>query len=84
MLIESFFDSAAILLYQPIALGRTSRAWWLAWTNCCAEIIKYLKKCGEACAHIHILPVYHLSLPAHNSHHGSFGRGVSERSIDCR
>ncbi|CAL5222153.1 g4478 [Coccomyxa viridis] len=48
------------------------------------EIMKYLKKCGEFCAHIHILPVYHLSLPAHNSHHGSFGRGISEGAIDCR
>ena len=47
--------------------------------------MKYIKtKCNEFCAHIHILPVYHLSLPAYNSHHGSFGRGVQDRSIDCR
>ena len=51
---------------------------------CCAEVIKYLTGCGEFCAHIHILPVYHLSLPQHNSHHGSFGRGISEGTIDCR
>ena len=51
----------------------------------CAEIIKYLEgHCKEDCAHIHILPVYHLSLGAHNSHHGSFGRGISDRQIDCR
>ena len=51
----------------------------------CAEVMKYIKtKCNEFCAHIHILPVYHLSLPAQNSHHGSFGRGVQDRSIDCR
>lgn len=46
--------------------------------------MKYLKSCGEPCVHIHVLPVYHLSLPAHNSHHGSFGRGISEGAIDCR
>lgn len=45
----------------------------------------YLKGyCKEDCAHIHMLPVYHLSLAAHNSHHGSYGRGVNERQIDCR
>ena len=50
-----------------------------------AEILKYLQNdCGAACSHIHMLPVYHLSLLAHNSHHGSFGRGISERHIDCR
>ncbi|CAK0786753.1 hypothetical protein CVIRNUC_009967 [Coccomyxa viridis] len=48
------------------------------------EVIKYLTKCGEFCAHIHILPVFHLSLPMHNSHHGSFGRGIEESAIDCR
>ncbi|CAK0787972.1 hypothetical protein CVIRNUC_011194 [Coccomyxa viridis] len=49
------------------------------------EIIKYLRnECGPACAHIHVLPVYHLSLLAHDSHHGSFGRGVPEKRIDCR
>ena len=47
-------------------------------------MIKYLTGCGEFCAHIHILPVYHLSLPQHNSHHGSFGRGIGEGAIDCR
>lgn len=52
--------------------------------SCCAEVIKYLTKCGEFCAHIHILPVFHLSLPMHNSHHGSFGRGIEESAIDCR
>lgn len=51
----------------------------------CAEIIKYLQSdCGPACSHIHVLPVYHPSLLAHNSHHGSFGRGISDRKIDCR
>ena len=50
----------------------------------CAEVIKYLTGCGEFCAHIHILPVYHLSLPLHNSHHGSFGRGIDDGAIDCR
>ena len=51
---------------------------------CCAEVIKYLTGCGEFCAHIHILPVYHLSVTQHNSHHGSFGRGIDEGAIDCR
>ena len=52
---------------------------------CHAEIIKYLRNdCGPACSHIHVLPVYHLSLLAHNSHHGSFGRGVEDKQIDCR
>ena len=45
----------------------------------------YLKGyCQEDCAHIHMLPVYHLSLAAHNSHHGSYGRGIDEGQIDCR
>ena len=45
----------------------------------------YLKGyCKEDCAHIHMLPVYHLSLAAHNSHHGSYGRGIDEGQIDCR
>jgi hypothetical protein len=45
----------------------------------------YLKgHCKEDCAHIHMLPVYHLSLAAHNSHHGSYGRGIEEGQIDCR
>lgn len=50
------------------------------------EVMRYLKtKCMDGhCAHIHILPVYHLSLLAHSSHHGSFGRGTDDRSIDCR
>ena len=47
-------------------------------------MIKYLTGCGEFCAHIHILPVYHLSVTQHNSHHGSFGRGIDEGAIDCR
>lgn len=46
--------------------------------------MKYLKDCKQDCSHIHILPIYHLSLGAHNSHHGSFGRGISEGQIDCR
>ena len=56
--------------------------------QCCArhaEIIKYLRnECGPACGHIHVLPAYHLSLLAHDSHHGSYGRGVADKRIDCR
>ncbi|KAK9916493.1 hypothetical protein WJX75_003317 [Coccomyxa subellipsoidea] len=48
------------------------------------HIMRWLQQCGPACAHIHMLPVYHLSLPRHNSHHGSFGRGTENRRIDCR
>lgn len=48
------------------------------------HIMRWLQQCGPACAHIHMLPVYHLSLPQHNSHHGSFGRGTEKRRIDCR
>ena len=31
-----------------------------------------------------MLPVYHLSLPAYDSHHGSVGRGIETKHIDCR
>ncbi|CAL5226961.1 g9846 [Coccomyxa viridis] len=49
------------------------------------EIIQYLQdECGQACNHIHMLPIYHLSLLKHNSHHGSFGTGVERKKIDCR
>ena len=48
------------------------------------HIMRWLQACGAPCAHIHMLPVYHLSLPQHNSHHGSFGRGTEARRIDCR
>lgn len=61
-----------------------SAAQALSGLPCCAEVIKYLKGCGEFCAHIHVLPVYHLSLLLHNSHHGSFGRGIDDGAIDCR
>ena len=69
---------------EPATLVKIASARLLRRRRCCAEIMKYLKACKEPCAHIHILPVYHLSLPAHNSHHGSFGRGINEASIDCR
>ncbi len=50
-----------------------------------AEIIHYLQnECGSACSHIHVLPIYHLSLPRTHSHHGSFGSGVKDSRIDCR
>lgn len=45
---------------------------------------RHLAQCGARCSHIHMLPVYHLSLPMHDSHHGSFGRGVDDKHIDCR
>ncbi len=48
------------------------------------HIMRWLQACGAPCSHIHMLPVYHLSLPQHNSHHGSFGRGTEARRIDCR
>lgn len=43
-----------------------------------------LKTCGSECSNIHMLPIYHLSLAMHNSHHGSFGRGRRDRAVDCR
>ncbi|CAL8467294.1 g6831 [Coccomyxa elongata] len=48
------------------------------------HIMRWLQACGAPCNHIHMLPVYHLSLAQHNSHHGSFGRGTEARRIDCR
>ena len=45
---------------------------------------KFLTECGDGCSNIHMLPVYHLSLPAYDSHHGSVGRGIDNKHIDCR
>jgi hypothetical protein len=41
--------------------------------------------CGPACENIRVLPIFDLSLPRHDAHHGSFGRGrFDDRSTDCR
>ena len=41
--------------------------------------------CGVACKNIRVLPIFDLSLPRHNAHHGSFGRGrFDDKSTDCR
>jgi hypothetical protein len=43
----------------------------------------FLAECGEPCQRISILPLFQASLPLHNMHHGSFGRGRAEGMPDC-
>ena len=41
--------------------------------------------CGGPCAKIRVLPIFDLSLPRFDSHHGSFGRGrFDDKATDCR
>ena len=41
--------------------------------------------CGVACENIRVLPIFDMSLPRHDAHHGSFGRGrFDDKSTDCR
>jgi hypothetical protein len=43
------------------------------------------KTCGASCANIRVLPIFDLSLPRYDSHHGSFGRGrFDDKATDCR
>lgn len=42
-----------------------------------------LRACGKPCQHIGILPLFQASLPLHNSHFGTYGRGRAEGEIDC-
>jgi hypothetical protein len=48
-------------------------------------ISDHLAQCGEPCARIRVLPIFDLSLPRYDSHHGSFGRGrFDDKATDCR
>ena len=43
----------------------------------------YLSSCGAPCSHIHMLPVFLLSLGRHKSHLGVGGLGIKD-VYDCR
>lgn len=44
----------------------------------------YLRGCGNMCSHVHLLPVFQLTVGKHGSHLGSFGHGKDGHNLDCR
>ena len=44
----------------------------------------YLRSCGDMCSHVHLLPVFQLTVGKHGSHLGSFGHGKDGQNLDCR
>lgn len=42
------------------------------------------QECGVACKNIRLLPIFDMSLPRYDSHHGTYGRGKDTGFTDCR
>ena len=56
----------------------TGEYWYDRWMR------EELTNCGESCSHVHMLPIFQMSVTRADSHFGSFGRGRSDKQIDCR
>lgn len=50
------------------------------------DYVRYLLTgpCKDDCSSIKVLPIFEMTLPRHNSHHGSMGRGQPKGRADCR